>query len=327
MINAKIFGVGSYCPEPILANKDLENIIETTDEWIVSRTGIRERRVAPKEEITSDLACKASERALADAGISAEELDLLILGTTTPDMIFPSTACFVQAKLGANKAAAFDLAAACSSFIYALSVANSFIKTGSYRTIMVIGVEIMTRIVDWTDRNTCILFGDGAGAAVLKRAEDNSSGILSTHIYSDGNYTKHLYGPGGGTLHPASHETVDQRLHFIKMNGNEIYKGAVKAMTEAAREALSYNNLQPENIDLFIPHQANRRIVDAVVEKLQISVGKTFINVEKYGNTSSASIPIALDEAVKQGRIKKNDLVLLASFGAGFTWGSALIRW
>ena len=327
MINAKIFGVGSYCPEPILANKDLENIIETTDEWIVSRTGIRERRVAPKEEITSDLAFKASERALADAGISAEELDLLILGTTTPDMIFPSTACFVQAKLGANKAAAFDLAAACSSFIYALSVANSFIKTGSYRTIMVIGVEIMTRIVDWTDRNTCILFGDGAGAAVLKRAEDNSSGILSTHIYSDGNYTKHLYGPGGGTLHPASHETVDQRLHFIKMNGNEIYKGAVKAMTEAAREALSYNNLQPENIDLFIPHQANRRIVDAVVEKLQISVGKTFINVEKYGNTSSASIPIALDEAVKQGRIKKNDLVLLASFGAGFTWGSDLIRW
>lgn len=327
MTRAKICGVGSYCPAKILSNEDLEKIVETSDEWIVSRTGIKERRIAPKEEITSDLAFNASERALADAGISANELDLVILGTTTPDMIFPATACFVQARLGANKAAAFDLAAACSSFIYALSVADSFIRTGPYRTILVIGVEIMTRIVDWTDRNTCVLFGDGAGAAVLRRVEDNSSGILSTHIFSDGNLAKHLYGPGGGTLHPASHETVDQRLHFIKMNGNETYKGAVKDMTEAAREALIYNNLQPENIDLFIPHQANRRIVDAVVDKLQIPIEKTFINVEKYGNTSSASIPIALDEAVKQGRIKAKDLVLLAAFGAGFTWGSALIRW
>jgi 3-oxoacyl-[acyl-carrier-protein] synthase-3 len=327
MKTAKILGVGSYSPSQILTNKDLEKIIETTDEWIWSRTGIRERRVAPKDEITSDLALKASQRALEDAGINPEDLDLVILGTTTPDMIFPATACFVQAKLGTTRAAAFDLAAACSSFIYGLSVANCYIRAEAYQTILVIGVEIMTRIVDWTDRNTCVLFGDGAGAAVVRADDDNSSGILSTHIYSDGNYTKYLYGPGGGTLYPASHESIDQRLHYIKMNGNETFKGAVKAMTEAAREALIYNNYQPENIDLFIPHQANQRIIDAVAERLQIPTEKTFVNVDKYGNTSSASIPIALDEAIKQNKIKPGDLVLLASFGAGFTWGSALIRW
>jgi len=327
MKTAKILGVGSYSPSQVLTNKDLEKIIETTDEWIISRTGIRERRVAPKEEITSDLALKASQKALEDAGISPDELDLVILGTTTPDMIFPATACFVQAKLGLSKVAAFDLAAACSSFIYGLSVANSFIRAEIYRTILVIGVEIMTRIVDWTDRNTCVLFGDGAGAAIIRAADDNSSGILSTHIYSDGNYSKYLYGPGGGTLHPASHESVEKRLHYIKMNGNETFKGAVKAMTEAAREAMSHNNFQPENIDLFIPHQANQRIIEAVAERLRIPMEKTFINVERYGNTSSASIPIALDEAKRQQKIKPGDLVLLASFGAGFTWGSALIRW
>ena len=325
----KILGSGSYVPAPIMANQDLERSVETSNTWITNRTGIKERRVAPKEEITSSLAIEASKKALEDAEVDAQGLELIILGTCTPDMIFPATACFVQAGLGAKNASAFDLSAGCSGFLYSLSLADSLIRCNRYNTILVIGVEIMTRIVDWTDRNTCVLFGDGAGAVVAKgvEAETGTTGILSTHLHCDGNGAKYLYGPGGGTLHPASHDTVDQRLHYIKMDGPETFKGAVKAMTEATKETLLFNHSCSDDIDLFIPHQANRRIIEAVAERVGIPQERTFINVEKYGNTSAASIPLALDEALKQERIREGDLVLLACFGAGFTWGSALIRW
>lgn len=326
---ARILGSGSYAPSPILTNLDLEQLVETSDEWITIRTGIKERRVAPKEEVTSSLAIEASRRALEDGGVDAREVELIILGTCTPDMIFPATACFVQAGIGATNAAAFDLSAGCSGFLYSLAMADSLIRCSRHNTVLVIGVEIMTRIVDWTDRNTCILFGDGAGAVVVRgyEAETRTRGILSNHLWSDGNGAKHLYGPGGGTLHPASHETVDQRLHCIKMDGQETFKGGVRAMTEATHEALRYNGYRPEDVDLFIPHQANKRIINAVAERVRIPQERTFVNVEKYGNTSAASIPLALDEALRQNRIREGDLVLLASFGAGFTWASILIRW
>lgn len=324
----KIIGVGSYAPVTVLTNRELERMVETSDEWIVARTGIKERRIASREEITSDLATKAAHRALEEAGIGVEELELLILGTSTPDMLFPSTACAVQAKLGAKNAAAFDVSAACSGFLYGLAVAHGFIQSHCYNTILVLGVEIMTRIVDWTDRTTCVLFGDGAGAVVIRGIESKErEGVLSAHLHSDGNCIKYLCGPGGGTLHPPTHETVDQRLHYVKMDGQETFKGAVKTMTEAAREALLFNHYHPEDLSLFIPHQANQRIIDAVSDRLKMPKEKVFANVERYGNTSSASIPLALDEAFREKRIQEGDLVLLATFGAGFTWGSAMIRW
>ncbi|MBI2878071.1 MAG: ketoacyl-ACP synthase III [Candidatus Tectomicrobia bacterium] len=324
----KIIGVGSYAPATVLTNQDLERMVETSDEWIVARTGIKERRVAAPGEVTSDLATQASLRALEEAGVGAEELDLLIVGTISPDMLLPSTACAVQAKLGAKNAAAFDIAAACSGFLYGLAVAHGFIQSRCYNTILVIGVEIMTRTLDWTDRTTCVLFGDGGGAAVVRGVETTEKeGVLSVHLHSDGNSMQYLYRPGGGSLYPATQETVAQRLHYVKMDGPETFKGAVRAMSEAAREALLFHDCRPEDLALLIPHQANKRIIDAVTDRLKLPKEKVFINVERYGNTSAGSIPLALDEALRGGRIQRGDRILLTTFGAGFTWASTMIRW
>lgn len=327
MLRPRITGTGSALPEKILTNADLERMVDTNDEWITTRTGIKQRRIASEGEYTSTFAVRAARQALAMAGIGPEELDLIILGTVTPDFPFPSTACIIQHELGAHNAAAFDLSAACSGFIYGLSIAESFIKSGAKKKVLVIGAEVLSRIVDWTDRNTCILFGDGSGAAVVEAREEDS-GILSTHIYSNGSFWEALYQPGCGSRNPASHErTIEDRLFFIRMEGNDVFKHAVRAMEEAAFAALSANGLSPSEISLFIPHQANRRIIDATGKRLGLPDDKVFVNLHNYGNTSSASIPIALDEANRAGRLKAGDIVLLDAFGGGYTWGSALLRW
>jgi 3-oxoacyl-[acyl-carrier-protein] synthase-3 len=309
-----------------MTNADLEKMVDTSDEWIITRTGIKQRCIAADHEYASTFATGAAEKALAMAGIGAEELDLIIVGTVTPDFPFPSTACLVQNNLKARKAAAFDLSAACSGFLYGLSLADKFIKTGSAQKALVIGVEVLSRIVDWTDRNTCCLFGDGAGAVVVE-ARQGEQGILSTHIHSDGSYWELLYQPGVGGRNPAVQKTLDDRLIYINMQGNEVFKLAVRAMEEVAHEALAANNLTPADIDLFIPHQANRRIIDAIGKRLGVDAERVFINLERYGNTSSASIPIALDEALRAGRIKENDILLFDAFGGGLTWGAAMVRW
>ena len=326
MQRATITGTGSAVPDRILTNLDLEKMVDTSDEWVVTRTGIKERRIAVEGEFNSMFATLAAERALDMAGIRADELDLIIVATVTPDFPFPSTACIVQQNLKATKAAAFDISAACSGFIYGLSLADKAIRSGSASKVLVIGTEILSRIVDWTDRNTCCLFGDGAGAAVVE-VGDETGGILSTHIHSDGSYWELLYQPGCGNRYPASHKTLDDRLVYISMQGNEVFKLAVRAMEEVAHEALDANNLTVDDIDLFIPHQANRRIIDAIGKRLGLESDKVFINLERYGNTSSASIPIALDEANRSGRIKNGDLVMFDAFGGGLTWGSVLLRW
>ncbi len=326
MVRAKITGTGSSVPEKILTNFDLERIVDTSDEWITTRTGIKERRIASAGEYTSTFATGAAEKALAMAGVDPAELDLIIVATVTPDFPFPATACILQDNLKASKAAAFDISAACSGFIYGLSVADKFIRTGTVKKALVIGAEILTRIVDWTDRNTCCLFGDGAGAAVLE-ASEGESGILSTHIHSDGTYWELLNQPGVGNRNPACQKTLDDKLIYINMQGNEVFKLAVRAMDEAAHEALAANGLSTADIDLFIPHQANRRIIDAIGKRMGLSEDQLYINLERYGNTSSASIPLALDEANRSGRIKSGDIVLFDAFGGGLTWGSALVRW
>lgn len=327
MLRARITGTGSALPGKILTNADLERMVETSDEWITSRTGIKERRIAGDGEFTSTFAVQAARRALDMAGISAEELDLIILGTVTPDFPFPATACIIQHELGAKNAAAFDLSAACSGFLYGLSIANAFISGGLKKKALVIGAEVLSRIVDWTDRNTCILFGDGSGAAVVEVSEEDN-GILSSHVYSNGSFWETLYQPGCGNRNPASRQqTIEERLFFIKMSGNDVFKHAVRAMEEAAFAALNANGMSPADISLFIPHQANRRIIDATGRRLGLAEDKVFVNLHNYGNTSSASIPIALDEANRAGRLKTGDIALLAAFGGGFTWGSALLRW
>ncbi|MBI2354832.1 MAG: ketoacyl-ACP synthase III [Deltaproteobacteria bacterium] len=326
-MRARITGTGSAVPEKVLSNADLERMVETSDEWITARTGIKQRRIAAEGEFTSTLAVKAARQALAMAGIGAEELDLIILGTVTPDFPFPATACIIQHELGARNAVAFDLSAACSGFLYGLSIADTYIRGGSAKKALVIGAEVLSRIVDWTDRNTCILFGDGSGAAVVE-AYEGDDGILSTHIYSDGAYWETLYQAGCGRRNPASSQrTIDERLFFIRMDGSDVFKHAVRAMEEAAGAALSANGMSASDLSLFIPHQANRRIIDATGKRLGLTPEKVFINLHNYGNTSSASIPIALDEASRAGRLKKGDVVLLDSFGGGFTYGSALLRW
>lgn len=326
-MRARISGTGSALPERILTNQDLELMVETSDEWIVTRTGIRERRIAADNQYTSGLASEAARRALDMAGINADQLDLIILGTVTPDFPFPATACIVQQEIGASNAAAFDISAACSGFVYGLSLADNAIRSGSARTALVIGAEILSRIVDWTDRNTCILFGDGAGAAVLQ-AEDGDRGILSTHIFSNGTYWNTLYQPGCGNRNPVTAEkTIADRLHYIRMDGNDVFKHAVRGMEEAACAALDCNGLTRTDLSLLIPHQANRRIIDAIAKRLELPPEKVMINIHKYGNTSSASIPISLDEANRSGRLKPGDLVMLDAFGGGFTYGSALMRW
>jgi 3-oxoacyl-[acyl-carrier-protein] synthase-3 len=323
---SRIIGTGSAVPDRVRTNHDLEQMVDTSDDWISVRTGIKERRVAAEGEFTSTFATRAAQLALEMAGIDPAVLDIIICGTVTPDFPFPSTACIVQNNLGAAKAAAFDISAACSGFLYGLSIADKFIKTGAATHVLVIGVEVLSRIVDWTDRNTCCLFGDGAGAVVLSAAE-GPSGILSTHIYSDGGFWELLHQPGPGNRNPASHQLLDSGQVFIKMQGNEVFKLAVRAMEDAAHAALSANGYTIADLDYLIPHQANRRIIDAIGKRLGLESDKVFVNVDRYGNTSAASIPIALDEANRTGALKRDALVLLDAFGGGLTWASVLMRW
>ena len=326
MIHARITGTGSYAPKKVITNHDLEKLVDTSDEWITERTGIKERRIAEKGQSTSDLAYEAAHKALKAAKLTAQELDLILVATTTPDMIMPSLGCMVQEKLGAKNAVAFDLYAACSGFIYGLSVANAFIRSETYRNILLIGAESLSRFVDWEDRTTCVLFGDGAGAVVLQRHAGKRGG-LSTQLHSDGSLGNLLNIPAGGALHPATHDTVRKRMHFIKMKGNETFKAAVRALESAVQEALEHNKVKPEEIDFLVPHQANLRIIQAMAQRLNMSMEKVVLTLPKYGNTSAASIPMALDEAVRDGRIRENHLLLLEAFGGGLTWASALLRW
>ncbi len=321
-----ISGVGSYVPAKILSNADLEKMVDTTDEWITTRTGIKERRVAAKNEYTSDMAAKAAQRAMKMAGVIAEQIDLIAVATITPDMPFPSTACLVQQKLGAHRAAAFDLEAACSGFIYGLEIGQQFIMSRTYDTVLVIGAEKLSSIVNWNDRNTCVLFGDGAGAAVLQN-RPNAHGLLTAVMGADGGKANLLFMPGGGSRCPASLETVAGKLHYLQMEGRETFKNAVQAMCTAAQEALRRCEVDISKIKCVIPHQANRRIIDAVGERLGATPEQLFINVNRYGNTSAASVAIALDEAVASGKVRRGDLILLVVFGAGLTWGAAVIEW
>jgi 3-oxoacyl-[acyl-carrier-protein] synthase III len=326
MIRAKITGTGSSLPEKVLTNFDLEKMVDTTDEWIVARTGIRERRIAVEGEYTSTFASAAAQKALQAAGVAADEIDLIVLGTLSPDFPFPSTACIVQQQIGATNATCFDVSAACSGFIYALATAEKFIRSGSVKKALVIGAEVLSRIVDWTDRNTCLLFGDGAGAVVLEAVE-GENGILSSHMHSDGNYWEILYQKGCGSRNPATQQNLDERLVYLTMHGNEVFKFAVRAMDEVSQEALAANGLSTDQVSLFIPHQANQRIVDSVGKRLSLKAEQVYVNLDRYGNTSAASIPIALDEAFREGRVKDGDIVLLTAFGGGLTWGSTLLRW
>ncbi len=321
-----VAGVGSYLPERVLTNAELEKIVETSDDWITSRTGIKERRIAAVNEYTSDLAAQAAQRALENAGMTADQIDLIIVATITPDMLFPSTACLVQQKIGAKRAVAFDIEAACSGFIFALEIAQQFVMSHTYDTVLVIGAEKLSSIIDWTDRNTCVLFGDGAGAAILQ-AKSGGHGLLTTCMGSDGSKGEMLCMPAGGSRCPASVDSVASRLHYLRMDGKETFKNAVNAMLSAAQEALRRCNLEIGQIKCVIPHQANLRIVDAVGDRLGAKPEQVFINLHKYGNTSAASVAIALDEAVREGRVERGDLVLLIVFGAGLTWGAAVIEW
>ena len=326
MKRARVIGTGSYLPEKILNNFDLEKMVETTNDWIIARTGIEQRRIAADDENTSDLATRAAQRALEMAGVSAEEIDLIVMGTITGDYPWPATACIVQNNLGAKNAYAYDISAACSGFVYALSNAVDFLEAGRGKKALVIGSEILSRIIDWSDRNTCVLFGDGAGAVVLD-LQEGDSGVLSSHMHSDGSYLELLYQPGFGTRHPASAEGIAEKMHTLKMQGNDVFKVAVRSLTEVSQEALAANGLSSADVDLFIPHQANRRILEATAKRLELTDEQCFINVHKYGNTSGATIPIGMDEANRQGLLKEGSLVLMAAFGGGFTWGSVLLRW
>lgn len=321
-----IEAVGSYVPEKALTNQDLEKMVETTDEWIRSRTGIEQRRIAACDEFTSDIAAKAAKIALERANVSPEQIDLIIVATITPDMPFPSTACLVQRKIGAVRAAAFDIEAACSGFIFALEIGQQFIMSRTYNTVLAIGAEKLSSIINWQDRNTCVLFGDGAGAAVLQN-RPNTHGLLTACMGSDGTRADLLAMPGGGSRCPATIESVQKGMHFLRMDGKETFKNAVNAMLTAAKEALRRCELDISQIKLIIPHQANRRIIDAVAERLDAKPEQVFVNLHKYGNTSAASVAIALDEAVQEGRIQRGDLILLVVFGAGLTWGAAVIEW
>lgn len=324
--SAGIIGTGSCLPDRILTNSEMEKMVDTNDEWIRSRTGICERRVTDENTATSDIATTAALRALENANLKPENIDLIIVATVTPDMAFPSTACIVQKNLGAVNSAAFDIEAACSGFLYGLTIADSFIKTGCYRNILVIGAETMTKIADFTDRNTCVLFGDGAGAAVVSEVPEGY-GILSTYIGADGRGGDLLLQPAGGSRIPATVESVQSRLHYIKMDGSEVFKFAVKIMVESALKALETCGLGNEDIDYLIPHQANIRIIDASVKRLKISNEKVYINLDRYGNMSSASVAVAIDEASRKGLLKDGDVVVLVGFGAGLTWGSAVLKW
>jgi 3-oxoacyl-[acyl-carrier-protein] synthase-3 len=324
--NAGVLGTGHAYPEGILTNADLEKMVETSDEWITSRTGIKQRRKAAPGEYTSQFAVRASLEAIERARIDPAEIDLLICATVTPDQILPSTGCLIQAELGANKAAAFDMAAACSGFLYGLTMANAMIRNGQARYALVIGAEILTQFVDYSDRSTCVIFGDGAGAAILGPVGPER-GILAARIRSDGRFAEHLYAPGGGTSRGSTAETIAAGEHYFKMKGNELFKVAVRSMTDISREVLEEAGQRAEDVNLFIPHQANQRITDSVASKLGIDDSRIYSNISMHGNTSSASIPIALDECVESGRVREGDLVALASFGGGVTWGGVVLRW
>ncbi len=323
--NVGIIGTGSYVPEKILTNKDLENMMDTSDEWITTRTGIKERRIAREDESTSDMSYEAALKALEDAGVKPEELDLIIVASVTPDMAFPATACLIQDRLGAKKAGAFDLEAGCSGFVYGLSVGWQFVATGLYDKVLVVGAETLSRIINWDDRNTAVLFGDGAGAAVLAPVDE--PGILSCELGSRGDGGELLKMEAGGSRTPASLDTVKQKKHSIYMAGNEVYKFAVRIMGEASLRVIEKAGLSKEDIDYFIPHQANIRIIDSARKRLGLPKEKVFVNLDKYGNTSSASVAIALDEAVKENKISKGDNIVLVSFGAGLTWAAMALRW
>ena len=320
-----VLGIGSELPSKIVTNHDLEKMVDTSDEWITVRTGIRERRVLEDGKGNADMAFQAARRALADARMDAKDLDAIIMGTVTPDYPFPSSACVLEDMLGARNVFSFDVGAACSGFLNALAVADSFIRGGKIDNALVVGSDALSRLLNWEDRSTCILFGDGAGAVVL-RATENGSGVLSTKLRTDGSYVKTLYVPAGGSLKPATPDTVRRNEHTITMNGKEVFKIAVRSMEEISRQALAEAGVEISQVSLVVPHQANRRIIVALAERLGVPMEKVVVNVEKYGNTSAASIPVALDEAKRQGRIKPGDVVLLNAFGGGFSWGAAVVK-
>lgn len=325
-MKARIVSTGSYVPERVLTNHDLEKMVETSDEWITERTGIKERRIGAPEQTTSDLAFEASLKALKNANLTAKDIDLIIVATVTPDMLVPSTACILQMKLGASKAVAFDINGACTGFIYALSVAEKFIKTGASKKALVVGAEMLSRFTDWTDRTTCVLLADGAGAVVVEPTKKNE-GIQIIDIFSDGTMWDFIHIPAGGAKMPITEEVIKKRLNFIKMKGNETFKVAVKTLEEVVDSTLKKGGLKSSELSLLVPHQANIRIIQAMAKRLDLPMEKVMVNIHKYGNTSAASIPIALDEANEQGRLRKGDYVMLAAFGAGLTWGAALIKW
>jgi 3-oxoacyl-[acyl-carrier-protein] synthase-3 len=326
LLRSRIISTGSYLPEKVLSNSEMEKMLDTSDEWITERTGIKERRIADSTQAASDLAYEASRIALERAGLGPEDIDLIIVATITGDMPFPSTACFLQDKLGATNAAGFDINAACSGFLYSLYIADSFIKSGKHRRILVVGTEVLSKITDWDDRRTCVIFGDGAGAVIVGPSDDDS-GLLSININSDGKMWDLIHVPGGGSRNPVSQSSIEQRMHYIKMKGNETFKVAVRTLEDIALKTLEENNIDPSSLSLLIPHQANLRIIQATADRLKVPMDKVFINLDKYGNTSAASIPIALDEALQSGRIKEGDYILLEAFGGGLTWASALIKW
>ena len=323
-----IAGTGSYLPEKIITNHDIAKTVDTSDEWVYTRSGIKERRIAQSEEAASDMALISAKRALESAKLKPEDIDLVIVTTVTPDMMFPSTACILQAKLGIrNNIPCFDVEAACSGFVYGVEVASKMMKSGYYKNALVVSSEKLSSIVDWQDRNTCVLFGDGSGAVVLSTSDEENVGILDTVLGADGSDTATLKLPAGGSAMPATKETVENRQHFLQMNGREVFKHAVKIMGEKSFEVIERYGITPEEISLLIPHQANTRIIESVAKRLKLPMEKVFVNIEKYGNTSSASIPIALDEALKSGKIKKGDYILFVAFGAGLTWGATLVKW
>ena len=325
----KISALGTYVPPKLLTNADLEKMVDTTNDWIMSRVGIKERHIAEKGVATSDLAAEAARRALAQRGIAPDELDLIIVATVTPDMMFPAAACLVQDKIGAHNCWAFDLQAGCSQFVYALQVGAQFIRTGAHKKVMVIGADVMSSIIDYTDRATCVLFGDGAGAVILEAVTpaDGDIGFIDFMHEVDGSGGVSLYMPGGGSLNPPSHETVDKRMHYVHQDGSAVFKFAVRKMAESCVNILERNHLTGDQIDLMIPHQANLRIINATAERLKLAPEKVIINIERYGNTTGATIPLAMQTAVEDGKLKKGDLVLLAAVGAGFTVGTTLLRW
>ncbi|MDD5529406.1 MAG: ketoacyl-ACP synthase III [bacterium] len=323
----KILSTGSYLPPKVLTNFDLEKMVDTTDEWIRTRTGISERHIVEEGVFTSDLAFEAAKIALANAGLKASDIDMIIVATASPDNMYPSTACWVQKKFNIPGIPAFDISAACSGFVYGLSVAASFIESGKYKHILLCGAEVMSKVVNWKDRETCILFGDGAGACIVTKSEDGSSGIISSYLGADGTLGDLLIQPAGGTRMPASHETVDKNLHSVHMEGQEVFKHAVRTMASTGERVLKEAGMTADDVDIYIPHQANMRIVEAACKRVKIPMSKTYSIIHKYGNVPAASIPLTIDDAIRANKIKRGDIVLMTAFGAGFTWGGMVLKW